>query len=332
MAILINNQTHESCLLQPHHSFGRLKSSVNTCILDPYISKVHAFIEWNGQHWTMRDVSSNGIWINAKKLVRDQVAQLNVGDSIKFSSKSGYGFEVRDLNPPCDILIPIDHSSETIELEYFHLLSIQGAPKVVLSYNNQTYSWWQELLSDNLDESAPGIELNDRELLNVDGLTWQLQINRTIDDTQQLSPNVASLDELTFLFKTSLDEEVTHLSMQSSDQTIDLLERSHHYLTLTLARQRAADIKANIDESEQGWVYAEILAKDLGLDASHLNIQIYRIRKQCIDALGNACDSSHIIERKAGKLRLGTKSFQIVKGDNVECDTSQYESLLAEHI
>ena len=77
MATLINNQTQQSCLLQPHHSFGRLQSSVNTLISDAYISKVHAFIEWNDEHWLLRDVSSNGTWLNGSKLAIEQVAQLS---------------------------------------------------------------------------------------------------------------------------------------------------------------------------------------------------------------------------------------------------------------
>jgi len=112
--------------------------------------------------------------------------------------------------------------------------------------------------------------------------------------------------------------------MQSGEEHIDLLTRSHHYLTLCLARQRAKDIQAGLDDSEQGWVYAELLAKDLGFDASHLNIQIYRMRKQFVDALNNSCESSNIIERSAGKLRLASKFFCITKGDKVECDTRQF--------
>lgn len=324
MATLIDYQTKENVLLQPHHSFGRLKSSVNTFILDPYISKIHAFIEWNGLHWTLRDMSSNGTWLNGKKLVKDQYVELNEGDIIKYSNNAGYAFEVKDLKPPCDLLIPIDHTSKAIELECFHLLSSQGAPKMVLSYNNQTYSWWQEVLSDNLDDYSQGVELNDRELLKINGLTWQLHVNSTIDDTQQLRPSIASLDELTFTFKTSLDEEATQVLMQSNDQTIDLLERNHHYLTLCLARKRAEDIKQGINDSEQGWVYAEMMATDLGLDANHLNIQIYRIRKQFVEALSNTCDTTNIIERKAGKLRFASKAFKVIKGDQVQFDTNAY--------
>jgi len=324
MAILINNQTQQRCLLQSHHSFGRLKNSVNTFISDAFISKVHAFIEWNEQHWVLRDVSSNGIWLNGQKLGRDQAVELHVGDLLSFANKSGYSFTVHDINPPCDCLIPIEHNSDPIELEYFHLLPSQKSHKVLLSYNSQTYSWWQEILDDNLSQSTTPIELQDKEQLIIDGLTWQLQTNSTIAGTQILRPSVTSLDELTFRFQTSLDEESTHLFMQCGEQDIDLLVRSHHYLTLCLARQRANDIQTGLDESEQGWLYAEQLAKDLGVDASHLNIQIYRIRKQFVEALNNSCESSNIIERNVGKLRLASRCFCIVKGDTLECDTSHF--------
>jgi len=327
MAVLIDNQTKNSHILQSHHSFGRLKSSVNTFVSDIYTSKIHAFIEWNEEHWILRDVSSNGTWVNGHKLAHNKVEQLAVGDVITFASKSGYAFEVFDVNAPCDCLIPIEHNSQAIELEYFHLLPCKNTQNMVLSYNNQTYSWWQEILDDNLSKSVTPFELNDQEYLNIDGLTWQLQINRTIEDTQLLRPCVTSLDELTFSFHTSLDEESTQLYMQSGEQKIDLLVRSHHYLTLCLARQRAKDMESGLNDSEQGWVYAEMLAKDLGLDASHLNIQIYRIRKQFVDALNNTCESSNIIERNAGKLRLASKLFCIIKGDKVECDTHHFSNI-----
>jgi hypothetical protein len=324
MAVLMNKKTQQNCLLQSHHSFGRLKTSVNTFISDVYISKIHAFIEWNDEHWLLRDVSSNGTWVNGNKLTGDKALQLHAGDVIAFASKSGYTFEVLDVNPPCDCLVPVEHNSAAIELDYFHLIPSKKSHNMVLSYNNKTYSWWQEVLDDNLSKSVSANELNDQECLDIDGLTWQLQINRTIADTQLLRPNVASLDELTFLFQTSQDEESTHVFMQNGEESIDLLVRSHHYLTLCLARQRAKDMQENLDESEQGWVYAELLAKDLGLEANHLNIQIYRIRKQFVDALNNACESSNIIERNAGKLRLASKFFRVIKGDSLECDTSRF--------
>ena len=326
MAVLINKQTQQRCLLQSHHSFGRLKNSVNTFVADAYISKIHAFIEWNGQHWLLRDVSSNGTWLNGNKLGREKVVQLNVGDVLTFASKSGNAFEVHDTKAPCDCLIPIEHNSDAIELEYFHLLPSKKSHKILLRYNNQTYSWWQEIVDDNLNESIVPVELQNKDVLTIDGLKWQLQINSTLADTQILRPSVTSLNELTFLFQTSLDEESTHVFMQSGEQKLDLLVRNHHYLTLCLARQRAKDVNAGLANSEQGWVYSELLAKGLGVDANHLNILIYRIRKQFVEALNNTCETSNIIERNVGKIRLASTCFCIIKGDEVEYDTRNLTS------
>lgn len=323
MATLVNLQTQQRCLLQSHHTVGRLNSSVNTLISDSYISKIHAFIEWNGEHWLLRDVSSNGTWLNGNRLSMEQIAKLDVGDEIAFASKETHIFTLADINPPCDCLVPVEHNSEAIELEFCHLLESKQSQPMILSYNNNTYSWWQEILDDNLNQPTKTAELSDQSMLTVDGLIWQLQINRSIEDTQILRPTITSIDEIIFEFHTSLDEESTQLRLQSGEQNIDLLLRSHHYLTLTLARQRAHDIKVGLDDSEQGWVYAEHLAKDLGLEAGHLNIQIYRIRKQFIDALNNCCETSNIIERSAGKLRFAGHFFCIYKGDSIECDTRQ---------
>ena len=324
MAILFNNQTQQRCILQSHHSFGRRYGSVNTFVADAFISKIHAYIEWDEQNWLLRDVSINGTWLNGHKLACNQVAPLKVGDVISLASKLSYAFEVVDIKPPCDCLMPIEHDSEIIELEHFHLLPSIQSRKMVLSYNNQTYSWWQEILDDSFSPSSNAYELNDKEYLTIDGLTWQLQINRSIADTQELKSNLTLLDELTFIFNTSLDEESTQIFMQHGEQNINFMVRSHHYLTLMLARQRAKDMQAGLNNTEQGWLYAEGLAKDLGLDANHLNIQIYRIRKQFVEALNNNCDSSHIIERNSGKLRLASKCFRIIRGDAVEFDTSQF--------
>ena len=95
--------------------------------------------------------------------------------------------------------------------------------------------------------------------------------------------------------------------------------RSHHYLTLNLARYRARDAQKGLDVSQQGWVYAEQLEKDLGIDSCYMNIQIHRARKQFADALEHLCDVRQLIERKAGKLRFGGTKFQILKGQQLEC-------------
>jgi hypothetical protein len=323
MAILRNKNTQEQFHLSAHHSFGRLKRSVNTVIASPEISKIHAVIEWNGQYWFLRDLSSNGTWYNGKRALKDQTIKLKAGDSLSFADKNAHEFELVNANKPCDILVAVGHDSDAIELAHYHLLPNQDKPEVILSFDVHTETWWQEILDDNSDSPAMSLVVDNGDTIEFAGQAWQMHVNRVIEETQQLFPAVASIDELKFEFKTSLDEETTQLKIEAAEQPIDLLVRSHHYLTLNLARKRAEDIQAGLDEYSQGWVYADMLAKDLGLDVCHLNIQIHRIRKQFVDALSNACDSKNLIERESGKLRFGGKAFRITKGLQLEFCSDQ---------
>ena len=120
-----------------------------------------------------------------------------------------------------------------------------------------------------------------------------------------------------FVFDLSLDEESTQLCLQHDQQKIDLGVRSHHYLLLQLARHRAEDIERDLDSHSQGWVYASQLAAELGMDNTHMNIHIFRARKQLADALPHAQMQTCLLERRGGKLRFGCDKFKIYKGGNV---------------
>ncbi|MCW9001005.1 MAG: hypothetical protein OQK04_20000, partial [Kangiellaceae bacterium] len=129
--------------------------------------------------------------------------------------------------------------------------------------------------------------------------------------------NVASLDELSFIFNVSGDEESTQLILKTSDQSIDLKVRSHHYLTLNLARKRVEDIKNGLNKEQQGWVFCDQLSQDLGIELSHFNIQIHRARKQFSDSLNNL-HLDQLFERQSGKIRLGSQNIFIEKAGIVE--------------
>jgi hypothetical protein len=60
------------------------------------------------------------------------------------------------------------------------------------------------------------------------------------------------------------------------------------------------------------------MASMLGLEPCHLNIQIYRSRKQINDALSELQNPPHVIERRSGGLRFGYPNFQIMRGSVVE--------------
>jgi hypothetical protein len=122
-----------------------------------------------------------------------------------------------------------------------------------------------------------------------------------------------------FSFQVSLNEEHAFLKITlDAWREVDLGERVHHYSLLTLARRRLDDAERGLDPSSQGWVDLLDLAKMLGLEPAHLNIQIHRARKQIAGALPADTRLPAIVERRRGGVRLGALRFQIVRGSRLE--------------
>ena len=120
-------------------------------------------------------------------------------------------------------------------------------------------------------------------------------------------------------FHVSLNEEHVFLRLvPARGATIDLGERVHHYCLLTLARQRLHDARLGADVSSQGWLAVEALARMLGLEQTHLNIQIYRARQHVGAALPSELLGDALLERRRGEVRFGALPFRIVRGTILE--------------
>ncbi|WP_171045390.1 FHA domain-containing protein [Pseudoalteromonas rubra] len=100
MAHLLLAQTNDHILLKSHHRFGRAESGVDTQVLGIEISRHHAVIVWTGTHWTLRDTSKNGVFVNQLKISPDIDRVLNLGDVITFSDLHPHSYIVSSLNPP----------------------------------------------------------------------------------------------------------------------------------------------------------------------------------------------------------------------------------------
>lgn len=131
------------------------------------------------------------------------------------------------------------------------------------------------------------------------------------------------IDSIQLQFQVSHDEEHVTLRAELDDgRRIDFGERIHHYLLLTLARQRSQDWHQGFDEATQGWLEMEALCGMLGMDASHVNIQIHRARKQLKGLLSGSVDADDLIERRVGSLRLRSRRFRIYRGSRLEASLS----------
>lgn len=124
--------------------------------------------------------------------------------------------------------------------------------------------------------------------------------------------------DITLHFELSQDEEHARLSAQVGSLLIDLGERVHHYSLATLARLRLRDDQQGHDPHSQGWVALDDLARMLGVDASYLNIQIFRARGQFANALPLRVHAPLLVERRRGEVRLGGYSFRIRRGSALE--------------
>jgi hypothetical protein len=308
MAYLLDQANDSWFPLAPHHTFGRLASSVDKLVDKPYISKLHAAIEWTGSNWCLKSLGLNGTWINGSRLNQGDSRDLQLEDEIHFAEPNDPGFVVADLSPPGDMLWPLDHPLDQLKpvsLSRYHLLP-DNQPELALFLDESSQVWYCETL--NQQELPRKIVNGDR--LEFGGGRWQFVQEQIYGPTEAKSSQ--DLKDFQFIFHLSQDEESTQLQLQHQ-QSLDLGLRTHHYLLLQLARHRAEDAMRGVDSENQGWIYAEQLAAELGLDNTHMNIQIFRARKQIADTLPHVLGQQSLVERRAGKLRFGCEKLLIYK-------------------
>ncbi|PAJ76396.1 hypothetical protein CJF42_00410 [Pseudoalteromonas sp. NBT06-2] len=323
MASLTPINSSYELYLKPFHRFGRLSDAVDTQIESREISRIHTIIEWIDNVWYIRDISKNGVWLNGDKQQTNKLYKLKLNDKICLANKTQITFIVTNISPPQDVLIPFkEHENNTIVakepilLKHYHFLPSEEDPEVIIFYDTLKKSWYCE--------KAPEfsvVRISDGELIKFSDSVWQLI--KVADIFQQETIDICdnSNNDPTFIFNLSQDEEETEFRLQSNEQLIDFGFRSHHYLTLLLARYRNQDNTIDIEESLKGWVSIDRLIKDLGLNESHINIQIHRARKQFADKLQEYnLRGSMLIERKRGQVRFCATKFKIFKGKQIEVD------------
>jgi hypothetical protein len=315
----IANQTYLA--LAPHHTFGRLANAVDTRIDKPYISKLHAAIEWDGKDWRIKNLGLNGTWLNGMQLTGSSVSGneshvLHVNDTFNLAELKDPGFKVIDLTPPADMLWPLDIAlgaqPEPIYLTRYHLLPDSNEPELALFFNDQSQQWQVEVLSAQQEQLSYG--LNEGDLIQLGDTNWRLMRAQLCGPTEAHIFPSHNLGDMEFIFSLSLDEESTQLELVNDQLKIDLAVRNHHYLLAHLARHRAADTARGLDNKSQGWVYTDQLANELGLDATHMNIYIFRLRKQIADCIPAVVGLQYLLERRGGKIRFGCEKFKIYKG------------------
>jgi len=327
MAIILslNNGTQTSSYLKSYHCFGRSTTNVDTVIDTPEISRIHAVIEWTDEQWFIRDVSSNGTWVNSQKLTKDNPYKLTVGDRIFFAKVNNLCFTILDLTRPQNMLLATEQTEKQtalspIILDNDNLLPSEESPEISLFYVHSKKQWYKEHIED-----ADGIAypVTDLDVLHFSDLSWQLKLNRPSENTVQLAITQLLAHQIKYRFNLSQDEETTELTITTDNKKLCLSNKAHHYLTLSLARHRDEDTTKGIDECNQGWRLPEIIAKELGCDIQLFTTHVCRAKKQFREAFEGACDGNELIERKGNKIRFAGIFYRIYKGNELIVNRGQ---------
>jgi hypothetical protein len=266
------------------------------------VSGEHALIWWDGSCWMIRDLGSrNGTTLSGEPVTAEQPRVLVAGDVLALGHYP-VRWTIESIAAPAPRAVSIE-GVELSATDGMLALPDPEAPEVLV-YADPYQGWVME----SAETTRPVADL---ELLSLGGTAWRLHLPDALKSTVDLSSVTAALEAVTLSFSVSADEEHIRLAITAGNQTHDLGTRVHHYALLTLARQRLAD-RDDPEQSDeaQGWVYQEDLARMLQLSRTHLNLQIFRARKQF--AALNIDNARDIIERRGDSRQIRIGSARIV--------------------
>lgn len=289
--------------LRDYHTLGRRDGTVDTLLKYTYVSKLHAVIEWREPNWLIKDVSKNGLKLNNKIIPAQKPVILNVGDTIDMAGMGEVILTIKDLSAPVPLLINQDSPAETVKIAQSILLPNDSAPELALFLCPDREQWF----ADNVETGEETGPYEHGDQVRISDTAWKFLLVAEDDATTVVSSEQTSLDDIVFRFDLSQDEENAHLTLIDNGMELELGERSHHYLLVHLLRHSVQS------DGDAAWLDTQLLMKELGLEETHLNIQIFRARKQVAAALPNVAGHSTLIQRRRGALHLGIKNFEIYK-------------------
>ncbi len=312
MAMLCNRRTGRHIMLRPLHTFGRHPSACQTVMQSPVVSHIHALVRWTFQHWEISDQSRNGTFVDGAPLPAGTWHALKPGSDISLGRSPEAHWSVVDLAPPSNCLLPLRGPVDTLELRPQGVfLPSEARPEAYICHRDGRWV---------LEDSQGITVLEDGVAVHTAEMDWEVVLCPDLMRTQdQHHQPVAPPDADVLLhFDISQNEEHACLRVEAGGREFDLGERIHHYLLVTLARRRQVDAQRGVPSRSQGWVGMEDLARMLGADPSHVNIQIFRARHQLAGALPPGVQAPLVVERRRGEVRLGGYSFTIRRGTALE--------------
>lgn len=270
-------------------------------------SAPHALIHWTTAGWALRDIGSrNGTWLGDDRLEPARDVLLSAGARLSFGDRSE-GWELVGADPPGPVAIGEDGA---LALAAAGLLALPEPERPSVVVLPDPDGWVVER-DDELGAARDG------QVLEVEGRRWTLLLPHTPVEAPAASTLDAMVDDVgrvVLAFSVSQDEEHVDVEVLSPGARVPLSARNHHFVLLALARAREEDARQGASEAERGWVYQDDLCRMVGVEATLLNLHLFRAREQLASAgLGFA---ARLIERRrlSRQVRLGPFGVEIRQG------------------
>ncbi|HEY8946643.1 MAG TPA: FHA domain-containing protein [Polyangiaceae bacterium] len=300
MGILRSRQAAQDVVLYPEHTLGRSKS----CLLklsDPGVSALHAVVFWADEAWSVKDLGSrNGTFLDGRKLVPGVREPLARGAVLQLGV-DGPEFEVMDEGAPQPLLVAADDPTFYRWIPDGSLAIPSEERPEALLYLTKSGDWCLE--------SESGVQnVEEHGLFTLDGRMFRLIASRGMPATATAEEQLA-LTEAALKFSVSSDEEHVLLTVVARGRSVSLGHRAHHYLLLTLARERLKPAQPGVGAGSLGWVERHDLERMLRQTQQHINLAVWRARRQFAEV--GFADANNVVERRGSELRLGPLQIEI---------------------
>ncbi|HET7499374.1 MAG TPA: FHA domain-containing protein [Kofleriaceae bacterium] len=310
MAVLAKHPDGPRSIVLSPHLVGRSRLA-NLRMSEPTVSGEHAVLRWTGRDWELHDLGSrNGTIVDGRRLAPGERVVLARGALIAFGQADN-AWQLIDDAPPTIMAMPVSGAEPLVARNHLLALPSEDDPEAVV-YRDPAGDWV-------LEQGGETTRVTDGATVRASGREFTLRVPDLIAATWDNSSPAPHLAALTLRFSVSRDEEYVALTARGDHHVIDLGARAHHMVLLTLARSRLEDRNARgagersaLPESSDGWVYLDELADKLGMDETHLNVAVFRCRRQLAEA--GIIDAARIIERRrpTREVRLGVSRIEIV--------------------
>jgi hypothetical protein len=312
MATLAKHPEGPRATLLSRHLVGRSRLA-DLQMTEPTVSGEHAVLRWTGRGWELHDLGSrNGTLVDGRRLAPGERVAVARGAAIAFGDAANT-WRLADDAPPTLMAVPDGGGEPVCARDELLALPGEDHPEAV-AYRNAAGDWV-------LEHGGETARITDGRAVRAGGRDFVLRVPDLIAPTWDGSAPAPHLSALTLRFSVSRDEEYVALEARGERHAFDLGARAHHQVLLALARSRLEDRQARAaqaggpgapPESSEGWLYQDDLAARLAMDETHLNVAVFRCRRQLAEA--GIAGAASIVERRrpTRELRLGVARIEIV--------------------